>query len=82
MSVDLSKKQFDKDTLFLHSVYPQERYFFSISFNEGDKVRIIDPPSEHVKQAFMTAVRVCFIPQFIGNIGLMDRLDMVKRYTE
>ncbi|KIR55829.1 hypothetical protein I315_01711 [Cryptococcus gattii Ru294] len=57
MSVDLSKKQFDKDTLFLHSVYPQERYFFSISFNEGDKVRIIDPPSEHVKQAFMTAVR-------------------------
>ncbi|KAE8537753.1 hypothetical protein D1P53_005809 [Cryptococcus gattii VGV] len=57
MSVDLSKKQYDKDTLFLHSVYPQERYFFSISFNEGDKVRIIDPPSEHVKQAFMTAVR-------------------------
>ncbi|KIR33705.1 hypothetical protein I352_03782 [Cryptococcus deuterogattii MMRL2647] len=38
-------------------VYSQERYFFSISFNEGDKVRISDPPSEHVKQAFMTAVR-------------------------
>lgn len=67
MSVDLFKKQFDNDTLFSHSVYSQERYFFSISFN-GDKVRISDPPSEHVKQAFMTAVRVSFIPQLIGNM--------------
>lgn len=68
MSVDLSKKQFDKDTLILHSVYPQERYFFSISFNEGDKVRIIDPPNDHVKQAFMTAVRVSSIPPLSSNM--------------
>lgn len=68
MSVDLSKKQYDKDTLILHSVHPQERYFFSISFNEGDKVRIIDPPSDHVKQAFMTAVRVSFTPLLAGEM--------------
>jgi hypothetical protein len=44
MSVDLSKKTLDKDSLFFKSGPPLQRYFFSISFNESDKVRIIDSP--------------------------------------
>ncbi|KAK8864276.1 hypothetical protein IAR55_001522 [Kwoniella newhampshirensis] len=57
MSCDLSKKEWDKDTLFLHSVPPRQRYYFSISFNESDKVRIIDPPDMIVQDAFVRAVQ-------------------------
>nr|ODN97740.1 hypothetical protein L204_03163 [Cryptococcus depauperatus CBS 7855] len=57
ISVDLSKKEFDKDTIILHSVPPRERFFFSVSFNQSDRVRIIDPPDERVKQTFIYAIR-------------------------
>lgn len=36
----------------------KQRFIFSVSFNETDKVRIIDPPHDGVKQAFEAAVRV------------------------
>jgi len=58
ISVDLSKKQWDKDTLIFRAGPPIQRYFFSISFNMSDKVRIIDPPNEGIKQAFIQAVHV------------------------
>ncbi|WVQ99269.1 hypothetical protein IAU59_006401 [Kwoniella sp. CBS 9459] len=57
MSCDLSKKGFDKDTLILHSVQPHQKYYFSISFNESDKIRIIDPPDMFVRDAFIRAVQ-------------------------
>nr|XP_018263218.1 uncharacterized protein I303_04711 [Kwoniella dejecticola CBS 10117]OBR85376.1 hypothetical protein I303_04711 [Kwoniella dejecticola CBS 10117] len=57
MACDLTKKGFDKDTLILHSVSPRQKFYFSISFNESDKIRIIDPPDENVKQAFVRAVK-------------------------
>ncbi|WWD17427.1 hypothetical protein CI109_101868 [Kwoniella shandongensis] len=56
MSCDLSKKSYDKDTIFLHSVPPRQRYYFAISFNESDKIRIIDPPNDYVRDAFIRAV--------------------------
>ncbi|GAA5997657.1 uncharacterized protein JCM10292_001004 [Rhodotorula paludigena] len=56
VSVDLSKKGYDKDTLLFRTGPPIQRYFFSVTFNEADKVRIIDPPNEEVKQAFIQAV--------------------------
>lgn len=58
VSVDLSKKGYDKDTLLFRTGPPIQRYFFSVTFNEADKVRIIDPPNEEVKQAFIQAVHV------------------------
>ncbi|WWD02829.1 hypothetical protein V865_000871 [Kwoniella europaea PYCC6329] len=57
MSCDLTKKSFDKDTLILHSVQPRQKYYFSISFNESDKIRIIDPPDGRVRDAFLRAVQ-------------------------
>ncbi|WVF71611.1 hypothetical protein IAT40_006419 [Kwoniella sp. CBS 6097] len=57
MSCDLSKKGYDKDTLILHSVQPHQKYYFAISFNESDKIRIIDPPDNFVKDAFVRAVQ-------------------------
>jgi hypothetical protein len=58
ISADLTKKQWDKDSLFFKSGPPLQRYFFSITFNESDKVRIIDSPSETVTEAFKTVVAV------------------------
>ncbi|WWC89473.1 uncharacterized protein L201_004397 [Kwoniella dendrophila CBS 6074] len=57
MACDLTKKGWDKDTLILHSVQPKQKFYFSVSFNQGDKIRIIDPPDENVKNAFIRAVR-------------------------
>ncbi|WWC70353.1 uncharacterized protein I206_104303 [Kwoniella pini CBS 10737] len=57
MSCDLTKKGWDKDTLILHSVQPHQKFYFSISFNESDKIRIIDPPDNMVKDAFVRAVK-------------------------
>ncbi|ODN79740.1 hypothetical protein, variant 1 [Cryptococcus amylolentus CBS 6039] len=58
MSVDLTKKQYDKDSvIFRKTTPPREKYFFCVSFNEGDKVRIIDPPNNDVRDAFIQAVR-------------------------
>ncbi|WRT66228.1 uncharacterized protein IL334_003181 [Kwoniella shivajii] len=57
MACDLTKKGYDKDTLMLHSVPPRQKYYFSISFNESDKIRIIDPPDAFVRDAFLRAVQ-------------------------
>ncbi|EJD43710.1 hypothetical protein AURDEDRAFT_114519 [Auricularia subglabra TFB-10046 SS5] len=41
-STDVMKKPYDKDTLFFRSVSrPPPSSFFAISFNEGDKLRVI-----------------------------------------
>ncbi|WVQ72527.1 hypothetical protein IAR50_002084 [Cryptococcus sp. DSM 104548] len=58
MSVDLTKKRYDKDSIiFRKTTPPREKFFFCVSFNEGDKVRIIDPPNDVVRDAFIQAVR-------------------------
>lgn len=62
VSTDLSKKGFDKDTLIFKSGPPAQRYVFPISFNESDKIRLIDPPHEGVKGAFDAAIRVSIPP--------------------
>lgn len=58
VSTDLSKKTYDKDTLFFRWGPPINRMFFSVSFNESDKIRIIDPPSVQIQNAFIQAVQV------------------------
>ncbi|WOO77056.1 uncharacterized protein LOC62_01G000655 [Vanrija pseudolonga] len=55
-TADMSKKQWDKDTLIFRSGPPVQRSIFSITFNEYDKVRIIDPPNEAIKAAFVQVV--------------------------
>jgi len=55
---DLSKKAWDKDTLYLKPGPPRQRYFFPISFNENDKIRLIDSPNPEVTTAFQAAVSV------------------------
>lgn len=57
-SCDLSKKVSDKDTLFFRPGPPRQRYFFPVSFNETDKIRLIDSPSPQVTTAFQAAVSV------------------------
>jgi hypothetical protein len=49
-----------QDTLIFKSGPPVQRYIFPLSFNQGDKVRLIDPPNAAVKQAFDMAVRVSY----------------------
>lgn len=48
-STDVSKKSLDKDSLFFRyngAVAPQPSTFFAISFNEGDKIRLINAPPD------------------------------------
>jgi hypothetical protein len=54
----LTKKSNDKDTLFFRSGPPVQRTFFAVSFNESNKVRLIDSPGEAVSQAFKLSMRV------------------------
>lgn len=58
VSADLTKKQYDKDSIFFKSGPPLQRYMFAVSFNESDKIRIIDAPNETVLEAFKTVVAV------------------------
>lgn len=53
-----ASQQWDKDTLIFRSGPPVQRSIFSITFNEYDKVRIIDPPNETIKAAFVQVVHV------------------------
>jgi hypothetical protein len=62
-STDLAKKGFDKDTLIFRSGSRINKYFFAVSFNEYDKVRLIDSPSENITQAFIRAIQVR-VPRF------------------
>jgi len=61
MSTDISKKVHDKDTLFFRSgPLPSPASFFSASFNEGDKLRLIGAPPNvinSVKQVLAGAVQ-------------------------
>ena len=62
-SVDLTKNVWDKDTLIFRQGPARQRHFFSISFHETDKVRLIDPPvvsgnRDVVVDAFEQACRV------------------------
>jgi hypothetical protein len=65
-STDLSKKSWDKDTLFFRAGPPVQRMFFSVSFNEYDKIRIIDPPNDAIKNALISAVHVSCATQCRG----------------
>ncbi|BEI81232.1 hypothetical protein CcaverHIS002_0203920 [Cutaneotrichosporon cavernicola] len=55
-STDLSKKNWDKDSLMFRAGPPAHRIMFAVTFNETDKIRIIDPPNESVQQAFIQTV--------------------------
>jgi hypothetical protein len=68
-SCDMTKKALDKDTLFFRACPPvqvcahrdgtdEKRFFFSISFNETDKIRLIDSPNASTTHAFTSAVSV------------------------
>lgn len=59
-AADVSKKEFDKDTLFFERGLPDpDADLFAISFNMGDRIRIIDAPSfaACVKDAIQTQWR-------------------------
>lgn len=58
LSADLSRVDRVKDTLMFKLGEPVKRDVFSISFMERDKIRLVDPPSKGIKQAFELAVRV------------------------
>lgn len=47
-STDISKKQMDKDSLLFRLQYPPPppSQWFAISFNRGDRMRLIDAPEE------------------------------------
>ena len=47
-----------KDTLIFRPGSPRQRIFFSVSFNEDDKIRLIDSPNPAVMDAFSRAVLV------------------------
>jgi hypothetical protein len=62
-SADVSKKQNDKDTLFFESVYLAngladvgEVDMFAISFNMGDRIRLIDAPA-HIAPIVKLAIQ-------------------------
>lgn len=55
MATDMSKKGFD---MIFKPGPPVQRYFFAISFNETDKIRLIDSPNPHVLCDFIAAVQV------------------------
>lgn len=57
-STDLSKQSWDKDTLMFRAGPPAHRIIFAVTFNERDKIRIIDPPNESIQQAFIQTVTV------------------------
>ncbi len=50
------------DTLIFRPGPPVQRYFFAVSFDESDKIRLIDSPNPHVTAKFGEAVKVgcCF----------------------
>ncbi|CAF2862192.1 unnamed protein product [Rotaria sp. Silwood2] len=55
MSTDVSRKQQDKDSLiFQLGVPPGSTSFFAISFNEGDKLRLIGAPHELIRATHQT----------------------------
>ncbi|KAI9639663.1 uncharacterized protein MKK02DRAFT_39985 [Dioszegia hungarica] len=69
LSTDLCQKSTGKDTLIFKSVPPVQRTIFPISFNDSDKIRLIDSPHDGVKQAFDTAIRGAW------PLGIQDAKD-------
>lgn len=73
-AADLTKKSYDKDTLFFKAAAPVQRYFFSISFNESDKIRLIDAPDQGVRDGFVDAVtKVSLLSQLFWKRGVSGR---------
>lgn len=71
-STDLSKKQWDKDSLFFKPGPPVKRVFFAVSFNETDKIRLIDGPNPQVTEAFTAAVKVRLNFIFLSSMMKYD----------
>lgn len=69
VSTDLSKKGYDKDTLIFKSGPSLQRFIFPVSFNQSDKIRLIDPPHEGIKAAFDAAIRVSHVSSLDPAIG-------------
>lgn len=66
-STDISKREFDRDTLvFQLGVRPTETPFFAVSFNEGDKLRLIGAPTE-----LISTVRQAIRPSLIQREELI-----------
>ncbi|KAG7548946.1 hypothetical protein FFLO_03151 [Filobasidium floriforme] len=58
----LSKEPGDKDTIFFHQTgVPRSRPFCSISFNKGDRLRLIDAVSPDVSRAFESVAQTWFL---------------------
>jgi hypothetical protein len=67
---DMSKRGPDKDTLIFRPGPAAQRWFFAVSFNEFDKIRLIDSPNDEVTRAFAAAVRVsgCVVNDLIRAV--------------
>ncbi|GAA6043568.1 hypothetical protein JCM8097_005255 [Rhodosporidiobolus ruineniae] len=57
VSLDLSMKARDKDSLIFRSGVPTTRRWFAVSFVSWDKVQVMDAPDEAVRAAFVHAIR-------------------------
>ncbi|CAK9785251.1 hypothetical protein CC85DRAFT_285353 [Cutaneotrichosporon oleaginosum] len=66
-STDLSKKSWDKDSLMFRAGPPVHRIIFAVTFNETDKIRIIDPPNDSIQQGFIQTVTRCW------SAGIQDQ---------
>ncbi|KAJ3046774.1 hypothetical protein HK097_000526 [Rhizophlyctis rosea] len=67
LSTDISKKQYDKDTLFLRRTHPDPSAFIcSISFNRTDRIRLIGAPP-HLQSAVHDTIVRCW------SKGLQDQ---------
>ncbi|KLT43365.1 hypothetical protein CC85DRAFT_296045 [Cutaneotrichosporon oleaginosum] len=58
VATDLSKKEYDKDTLIMRAGPPVYREVFAVTFNEWDKMRLIDAPNEDVHNAYLSAAHL------------------------
>ncbi|CAK9782619.1 hypothetical protein CC85DRAFT_271822 [Cutaneotrichosporon oleaginosum] len=56
-SANLSKEDLGKDSVFLRAGPPCTKRFFAVGLCPWDRVRIVDPPSEEVRNAFLRVVR-------------------------
>ncbi|KAI9639660.1 uncharacterized protein MKK02DRAFT_39982 [Dioszegia hungarica] len=54
---DLSSTSTDKGAIMLRSGPPSYRQIFSIVFNEDDKIRLIDAPTEAIREALESAIK-------------------------
>jgi hypothetical protein len=55
---NMSKESLSKDSIFLRPGAPCSKRFFAVGFYPWDRVRIVDPPTDEVRSAFVRTVRV------------------------